>query len=378
MPEPFKNEYNPTMIAQMGDHLQRVWKTFDKEGFVSKAAKGLDDLELKERISHIADALSVHLPNDYSQSVSILQQALAPENKDWQAGKELGITGWASLPLNHYVGLHGLTYFETSMAFFKVSTSRFSAEFDIRLFLIEDQKSTLKLLKRWTKDPSYHVRRLVSEGTRPRLPWAMKLQAFIDNPSLILPLLEALRDDNEEYVRRSVANNLNDIAKDHPDLVASIAKEWLKDADKNRVRLVKHACRTLIKQGHKATLEAFGYKEPAVTLETLNIQTTQVALGDALIFDITLHSTSAKPQNLIIDYAIHHRKANGGTSPKVFKWKAITLKSSAALNATKKHAIRKITTRTYYNGIHSVEILVNGVSLSKQNFELHSVDENVR
>jgi hypothetical protein len=186
-------------------------------------------------------------------------------------------------------------------------------------------------------------------------------------------LLEALRDDEEEYVRRSVANNLNDVAKDHPDLVASIAKDWLVGADKNRTRLVKHACRTLIKQGHKATLEALGYGEPDIAFEVLNVKTPKVEFGSARELDIALRSTANKPQNLIIDYAIHHRKANGSTSPKVFKWKNVALKAGATLKASKNHNIKKITTRTYYNGAHSVEIFVNGVSLGKKNFELYGV-----
>ncbi|MEJ2680452.1 MAG: DNA alkylation repair protein [Gammaproteobacteria bacterium] len=376
MPDPFKNEYNSEMITQIGDHLKRAWKGFDKNEFVKTAVRNLENLELKERIAHIANALSIYLPSDYNQSVSILHKALAPEQEDWQAGKELGVTGWATLPFNHYVSQHGLAHFDVSMAFFKASTSRFSAEFDIRFFLISDQMRTLALLKKWTKDPNYHVRRLVSESTRPRLPWAMRLQSFIDDPTPIFPLLETLRDDEEEYVRRSVANSLNDISKDHPELVEKIAKAWLKNADQNRKRLVKHACRTLIKQGHKSTLKTLGYNDPAITVEKLNVQTPHVTFGGTLVFDIILRSASDKPQNLIVDYVIHHRKANGSTSPKVFKWKMTVLKPNAVLHARKSHAIRKITTRRYYHGTHSVEILVNGVSLSKQNFELSVINEN--
>ncbi len=373
MAEPFKNEYNPKMIAQMGGHLHRTWPKFDKAGFVDMATDGLEKLELKQRSEHITKALTAFLPDDFEQATSIMLGSLAPYNEDWQEGGERGITGWGTLPMNRYVSMHGLNHFDLSMAFFKEVTSRFSAEFDIRFFLINDQQRTLDLLERWARDPHYHVRRLVSEGTRPRLPWAMKLQSFIDNPMQIMPLLEILRDDKEEYVRRSVANNLNDIAKDHPDLVAGIAKDWLINADKYRERLVKHACRTLIKQGHKATLEALGYGEPDVVLEALCIQDERVKFGGALLFDIVLQSTSNVSQNLIIDYVIHHRKANGSTSPKVFKWKNMILKPDATISATKKHNIKTITTRAYYNGIHAVEIFVNGVSLGKQDFELHGV-----
>ncbi len=370
MTEPFKNKYNAEVIAIMGDHLKRVWPEFDTIGFGNMCRDGLEALELKERIARISEALNEFLPqDDFDFAVSIMQESLAPYGADW----EQGVTGWGTLPFNHYASTYGLKHFDTSMAFFRETTSHFSAEFDIRFFLLHYPKCTLELLHKWVNDPNYHVRRLVSEGTRPRLPWAMKLQPFIDDPSPILPLLETLRDDQEGYVRRSVANNLNDIAKDHPDLVASIAKEWLKGADKNRESLVKHACRTLIKKGHKPTLEALGYGDPEVVLEVLSIKTPKVEFGGALVFEVTLHSKSGKPQNLIIDYAIHHRKANGSALPKVFKWKNMALKANDVLSAAKKHVIKPITTRTYYNGTHSVEIFVNGVSLGKQDFELHGI-----
>lgn len=369
-----KNEYNPQMIAQMGDHFKRAWPDFDIIGFGNMCRDGLSVLELKERIARISEALTEFLPEeDFELAVSIMHDSLAPYNEDWSTGWQQGIIGWGTLPLNHYVSKSGLQHFDASMNFFKESTSRFSAEFDIRFFLIDDQERTLDLLQSWIDDTNYHVRRLVSECTRPRLPWAMKLQSIIDDPSPILPLLDSLKDDEEEYVRRSVANNLNDIAKDHPDLVASIAKEWLKGADENRKRLVRHACRTLVKQGHKETLVALGYGDPDIVLEALNVKMPKVKFGNALMFDIEMRSTSNKPQDLIIDYAIHHRKANGATSPKVFKWKNITLESGVALNVTKKHVIKSITTRTYYNGMHAVEIFVNGVSIGKEYFELYDV-----
>jgi 3-methyladenine DNA glycosylase AlkC len=162
------------------------------------------------------------------------------------------------MPLTHYVGRNGLKHFDLSMMLLKEMTKRSSSEFDIRYFLLDSPLRAISILQEWTQDPNQHVRRLVSEGTRPRLPWAMRLPVFIEDPSPLIPLLDALKDDEEEYVRRSVSNNLNDIAKDHPDVVAGIARQWLKGASKNRQRLVRHACRTLIKQGHKETLAALG------------------------------------------------------------------------------------------------------------------------
>jgi len=253
---------------------------------------------------------------------------------------------------------------------FKEMTKRSSSEFGIRFFLLAEPGRTLSVLESWVGDSNVHVRRLISEGTRPRLPWAMRLPAFIDDPAPLLPLLAALKDDGEEYVRRSVANNLNDIAKDHPDIVSRIARQWLKGADKNRRKLIRHACRTLIKQGHKGTLKALGYGTPCVEMDMLRISTPRVTFGTALEFELSLTSTADRPQSLVVDYAIHHRKANGATTPKVFKWKTATLAPGATLRAKRKHAIRKITTRVYYPGKHRLEIFVNGVSLGIEDFEL--------
>ena len=370
MAELFKDKFNHQMITLMGRHFERAWPEFNHQGFYNKCVDGLENLELKERIARISEALSDNLPaNDFEHAVSVLRKSLAPDGASW----EEGITGWGTLPLNHYVSSNGLAHFDTSMAFFKTSTTHFSAEFDIRFFILRYPQQTLKLLEKWSEDPNYHVRRLVSEGTRPRLPWAIKLQPFIDDPSPLLPLLTSLKDDQQEYVRRSVANSLNDIAKDHPDWVATVAQDWLLNANRNRERLVRHACRTLIKQGHQPTLKALGYKAPNVNLVALIVKQERVRFGDSLTFEVTLHSTSKESQKLIVDYAIHYQKANGGTSAKVFKWKNITLKANAQLSATKKHAIKPITTRKYYNGEHFVEILVNGVPVGKASFELFDV-----
>jgi 3-methyladenine DNA glycosylase AlkC len=373
MPEPFKNFFSKKLIKGMGDHFSMAWPEFDRAGFIKAASKSLDALELKERSAQITAALKNFLPEDFEKAGEIMLASIGPEEDidvNWADVDDRGLVGWAVIPMVDYVGLYGLKHFDLSMTLFKELTKRSSSEFGIRFFLLKEPKRTLSVLKKWCRDPNYHVRRLVSEGSRPRLPWGMQLPAFIKDPSPLLPLLEALKDDKEEYVRRSVANNLNDIAKDHPDKVAKIAKQWLKGASKDRGRLVRHACRTLIKQGHQKTLKALGYGSPDIKLGKFNVLTSRVNFGETLLFELSLTSTSKKAQPLIIDYAIHHRKANGGSSPKVFKWKTITLASSVTLTAQKKHAIKKITTRVYYPGIHKVEILVNGVSLSFKTFEL--------
>ncbi len=372
MAEPFKNMLNKNVITNIAKHLSKAWPAFDSKGFIVMATDDLDSLELKQRSMRITESLNHYFPDDFQDTANIILKSLAPEegyeinvNKSDQ-----GIIGWAIMPLVDYVGIYGLEHFDLSMTLFKELTKRSSSEFGIRYFLNQDQQRTLVTLETWLNDPNQHVRRLISEGTRPRLPWGMRLQNFVKDPAPILALLDRLKDDSEEYVRRSVANNLNDIAKDHPELVANIAESWLKDADKNRQKLVRHACRTLIKQGHQQTLQALGYKTPKITMSSLSILTPRVKFGSALQFAITVTSESQKSQQLMIDYAIHHCKANGKTSAKIFKWKDINLDSSKTIHANKNHAIKKITTRTYYAGTHQLEIFINGISFGIKNFEL--------
>ena len=194
---------------------------------------------------------------------------------------------------------------------------------------------------------------------------------FVADPLPILPILDLLKDDPEDYVRRSVANNLNDIAKDHPDLVAEIATDWLAGTPGPlRCRLVRHACRTLIKNGHQPTLQALGYRPALITLNALVVDQKTVPFGKSLGISAELQSVSAGPQDLIIDYVIYHRKANGQTSPKVFKWKVLQLNAGEKVTIAKSHNFRPITTRTYYPGTHALEIQANGKNLGRQEFEL--------
>lgn len=373
MPEPFKNLLNKKVIAGMAGHFQRHWSLFDAKGFITGATKDLDSLELKARTERITEMMIEYLPDDFEKAGEILLASLgAPLDDDISAGTvdDKGIAGWAITPLTHYVGLRGHDHFDLSMTLFREMTQCASAEFGIRFFLLKSPEKTLSVLKTWTSDCNQHVRRLASEGSRPRLPWAMSLPAFIADPTPVIELLERLKDDDKEYVRRSVANNLNDISKDHPDLVADIAGQWMKDASKEREKLVRHACRTLAKNGHKKTLKVLGFKPPRIRQASIDILTPEVVFGNALAFAVTLCSGSNQDQYLMIDYIIHHQKANGRTSPKVFKWRKTSLAGKDTLRLEKKHAIKKITTRVYYSGLHSVEVMVNGVSMGKVDFQL--------
>ena len=371
--EPFKNVFNKDLVQGMAEHFARHGTDFDSDGFCQFVLKDLNQLELKERSNKIVEAMAVYLPDDFKTSARILEASLHPNPPDDLFGitvSKKGLAGWAIMPMGEYVGQYGLEHFNLSLKLLKAMTSRFTSESAIRHFFLKDHKKTLKTIKPWTKDRNRHVRRLVSEGSRPLLPWSPRIGAFVDDPSLILPLLELLRHDKEEYVRRSVANNLNDIAKHHPDLVAETATLWLQGASKDGHRMVRHACRTLLKQGHPATLSAFGYGDVKLDVEAFDIEDPAIKLGQQLIFDLTLRSTSKEPQPLMIDFIVHHRKANGTTSPKVFKWKTLTLKPGEEMVARKKHAIKPITTRVYYSGEHFLEIQVNGQSMGTKPFML--------
>ncbi|WJS02453.1 DNA alkylation repair protein [Roseibium aggregatum] len=370
--EPFKNNISPDLVRCIGSHVAQHHAGFDRLGFEADILEELDSLELKQRAALIARHLDHRLPRELSARFAILQAMLHPitEVAFDRGSDEQGIRGWGMMPLGMVVAASGLEDFEASFVLLKEMTKRATAEFDVRPFLARDQDQALAIMAPWVKDESVHVRRLVSEGTRPRLPWGMRLQALVADPTPTLPLLEALKDDPEDYVRRSVANHLNDIAKDHPELVADIAKRWLKGADRNREKLVRHACRSLIKQGHTATLEAFGLNPPEIRVEGPQVLTAEVAYGDALGFNIELVSTSSKTQDLVIDYLIHFRKANGTLAPKVFKWTKLTLAPGERLTLSRSHAIRPITTRVYYGGTQAVSLRINGKDFGFSEFEL--------
>jgi len=373
MAEPFKNLLNLKIIKGMASHFAVQWPEFDSAGFIKVAGHRLKTLELKARSRQITDAMKQYLPEDYSHAVDIMLNSLAEDDECHLSETEMtrgGIAGWAVMPMADYVGLYGQGHFDLSMSVLKEMTKRFSSEFAIRFFILADMKRSLRYLNDWAQEDNYHVRRLVSEGSRPRLPWAMQLGDFVKDPAPILPLLEQLKDDESEYVRRSVANSLNDIAKDHPALVAKIARRWMKGGSPARQKLVRHGCRTLIKQGHVATLGALGYGPPKVSLQQLRLLTSEVRYGEALQFELVVSSTAKKDQPLIIDYIVHHQKANGTTTPKVFKWKNLTLAAGQSRTMQRKHAIKPITTRVYYPGLHGLEVVVNGLSLGKVEFEL--------
>ncbi|ANM05467.1 DNA alkylation repair protein [Rhizobium phaseoli] len=363
MPQPLKNLLHNALVGDMADRIAANAPSFDKTSFVKLATDGLGALELMERSALIRDALFATLPDDFIEAAAILRASLPASGRP-------GLTGWMLLPVNQFIAARGPDHFELGLDLLKALTPYFTAEYGIRPFIHRDQQRALAIISGWIGDPDQHVRRLASEGTRPRLPWAMRLPQLVKDPTPILPILTALMDDPEEYVRRSVANSLNDIAKDHPDMVAAFIAAHVEGASSERRRLLKHASRSLLKNGHVQALVNFGFGAAASLACELRLLNGEVMFGKGLDFEIRLTNTGDTAQSLMIDYAIHHVKADGSLSPKVFKCKTIMLTPGQSHLIERRHAMRPITTRRYYPGEHRIAVLVNGAESASESFVL--------
>ncbi len=380
--EPFKNLIGPATVVNAGHHLRRAWPTFDRKRFEAQAATGLEQLEFKARAMQLADALEATLPDDFNAACELLEASLAPPLamdaqgeplKLGEARDEHGIGGWALWAVGEFVARRGVAdeaAARRGLACLHAVTQRFTAEFAIRPLIQRHPALAFDTLGQWVNDPSAHVRRLVSEGSRPRLPWGLRLQALVLDPAPTLPLLRALQDDPSSYVRRSVANHLNDIAKDHPDLVAGWVRDHLIDAPDARNALLRHASRGLIKAGHAPTLAAWGLGSGLQGEATLALTAKRAAVGGEIGLRVQLRSSARQPQSLVVDYAVHHVRANGSASPKVFKGWKLTLAPGEERTLEKRHSLKPVTTRTLYPGTHLIDLRVNGVALAEAAFEL--------
>lgn len=381
MTEPFKNLLGPQVVAAMASHLQRAGAEtgdgFDAKRFRSLALSGLEALEMKARAQHLCAALEQTLPADFDRAAAVMEHALATMQAIDDAtldgphgARDDGLAGWAVWPLTEYVARHGQADPPRALQALHAMTQRFTAEWAIRPFILHEPALAFRTLALWTRDASPHVRRLVSEGSRPRLPWGMVLKPLVADPSPTLPLLHTLMDDASPYVRRSVANHLNDIAKDHPHLVEAWLREHLPGAPPQRLALLRHASRTLVKRGHAGVLGALGLGDKLQGRVTLALSANKARVGDMIELHVGLDSTARTPQRLAIDYAVHHVRANGGSSPKVFKGWVIELAPRESRQLVKRHALREVTTRRYHPGEHLVELLVNGQVSSRASFRL--------
>lgn len=363
-----KNIFNSKFVEVLAANVGQVYPNFDEESFATSININLESLELKGRAQLIADEMANHLSGDAEKDLETLIEVMKiPINE------RDGLTKYPEfyyMPFGEFIGKYGLEYFELAMHANYELTKRFTAEFSIRPFIEKYPQKSLALLEEWVIDENHHVRRLVSEGTRPRLPWSFRLKMFQSNPQPVLELLERLKADPELYVRRSVANNLNDIAKDHPELVIQTLRRWKKDQNDQTDWIIKHAARSLIKAGHVDVLELLGFDTDAtIELDCLQF-TKRVLFGEGLHFNFYLKNTENYEVNAVIDFAIHFKKANGKLAPKVFKLAEKRFKQSESVAFTKWHPIKPISTRTYYAGIQKLEIIVNGKPVAMKDFEL--------
>lgn len=363
-----RDVFNEAGIKLMASAIKKNYPEFKHNQFVKDTVGKFPKLSFIQRSDHITEMLRKYLPEDFPHSAAILLDSLGlaiPQN-DLK-----GFGGFIVWPMTIYISRYGLEYFDISMNALYEMTKRFSAESAIRYFLIRYPEKTLKVLEKWAKDPNPHVRRLVSEGSRPRLPWAVRLQQFVKDPAQVIRLLEKLKEDPELYVRRSVANNVNDIAKDHPDIAAALLIKWNTSKNSGTKWIVKHASRTLVKAGHTDILSALGFENTVdLTVEKFKLNKGTIHFGETLSFSFVIKNNTKSPANLMIDYIIHHRKANGGTTPKVFKLAKKEIPSQGEILLQKNHPIREISTRKYYPGEHAVEIQINGRKYLKKKFLL--------
>jgi 3-methyladenine DNA glycosylase AlkC len=365
MPTPLKELYSKSFYTQFAFIAKELHAEFDSIGFAHEVmSNGFEDLELKERMARTSITAKKYLPEDFKQTTRLFMNLFDRLKGD----------PWTDLTLPYmfvpdYIARYGMDDFETSVETMEYVTQFTSCEFAVRPFLIEYPKRMLDKMIEWSTHDNHHVRRLASEGCRPRLPWAMALPAYKKDPVPILPILEILKNDPSEYVRRSVANNINDIAKDNEAMVIDIAKRWLGQTAETDA-LVKHACRTLLKNGHPEILPLFGLDASAIEIDEFNVNTPMVQMGDRLSLDFEFRYKKPGQHNVRIEYAIYHLKKNGELTKKVFKVSEREIEGNQWIAISREHHFKPITTRVYYAGKHEVSVILNGKEFERKAFEL--------
>jgi 3-methyladenine DNA glycosylase AlkC len=355
------------VVAQLIDSLATAAPDYPPTA-LHRAAATLPGLALSERARALRDALLADLPSDYASFAAVVHRALEDDP---------AFSGWLVWPVSEAVATLATTSderdFEAGLELLAELTTRLTGEFALRTFLATDLDRTLAAVGAWTGHDNEHVRRLASEGTRPRLPWARRVRELLNRPDVTVPLLDVLYRDESDYVRRSVSNHLNDLSRADPELVTATAKRWLADPDQHTEAVVRHGLRTLVKAGDTSALRLLGFGAPTeVEVGDLCLPTTAIPPGGDLSFTFTVTNRGTEPVTLAIDYVIHHRKANGMLVPKVFKLGVRTLEAGVGTTITRNHSFRPITTRRYYPGGHAVQVKVNGTRYDRQEFQLDS------
>ncbi|SEL88302.1 3-methyladenine DNA glycosylase AlkC [Roseateles sp. YR242] len=354
-----KELINPAALKGVAALFSELSPSFDRRRFLAAAGEGLDELSILQRVHRVAQSLALALPGSYAEQLALVVEA----------GPRLS-GAFLNMALGDFVATYGLADPARSLKALKRLTPYGTAEFAVRPFLRQDLTGTLRTMEGWAQDRNEHVRRLASEGCRPRLPWSFRLDALVKDPTPLTPILHALRHDSSLYVRRSVANSLNDVTKDHPDWVFTHVADWEMDHP-HCTWIVKHALRSQIKKGDPRALRLIGASDGAeVAIDGLSVSPARVALGGEVEIAFALRSVGSAAQRLVVDYVVHYVKKNGSPSPKVFKLKTVALSAGETTSVRIRRALRNFTTRVHYAGEHRVDVVVNGQTLASGTFTL--------
>jgi len=375
MTEALKDIFNNQFFERFTNDLKLVINNFNTRKFVSQIMDDKwEDREFKQRCWHITAILKKYLPVDYKDAITKILELLECIKDKYDFSKvddtafNLSLEyGWI---LSNFVEQYGLDDYETSIKAIEKITQFTSCEFSVRPFIIKFPEKMMKQMLAWSKHKHWGVRRLSSEGCRPRLPWGISLPNLKKNPSLIIPILENLKDDVSRFVRLSVANNLNDIAKDNPETVIDLVKKW-QGKSENVDWVIKHGCRTLLKQGSTEVMEIFGFDEVKnITIKGFKILTPKVKIGESLEFRFKLINKSAKKVKIRLEYGLYYQKANKTLSKKVCRISEKEYAENSLTEIIRKHSFKAVTTRVLHPGLHQVSIIINGKELEKYDFDL--------
>lgn len=361
-----KNLYSPAFYDRLSAILAKSLPGFDKAKFISLInSNGFEDMELKARMRHTAVVMHHFMPGDFNKAVPVLETIIANLR-----AINFGEDSLTFMFLPDYVEVYGLDHYDDATRALEFITQFTSCEFAVRPFLLKYEKQMLDQMTAWSLHENYKVRRFASEGARPRLPWAMAIPSLKKDPLPLLPLLENLKNDPSDFVRRSVANNINDIAKDHPDVVLAIAKKW-KGFSKETDAIIKHGSRTLLKQGHPEILKLYGLDATHVIFSGFEMLTPKVKMGDSVEFTFAIENKDTQPQTIRLEYGLYYMKAKGQLARKVFKISERIYQPGEKAVIVRKQSFKAITTRVFYPGEHQVSIIINGEEKQPVlNFEL--------
>ncbi|WDZ83561.1 DNA alkylation repair protein [Micromonospora cathayae] len=364
-----KRHFNGDAARLIGGKIRDFHPTFDVDGYATEVERRIPGKELKDRVLVLAEGLRSRLPEDYVESVKILLAILGDELAE---GEGMFNVSWYLMPVARFVEEWGLDHPEVSLDALAEITKRHTAEYAVRPYVERHYELTMARMADWARDPSHNLRRAASEGIRPRLPWARTLTRFVKDPQPVLEILEPLRSDPSEYVRKSVANNLNDIAKDSPDIALATVLRWSQESRTPETAwIVKHALRTLVKQGNPEALAIVGVTGGEhIRVSSLRLSPRELTLGDSTTLRFEIENTDRRRHTVAVDYVVHHVRKNGQSIPKVFKLTTLDLAPGERRTVEKAHPVREVSTRRYYPGEHLVDIQVNGQILATDRFDL--------